>query len=298
MSANIDPQYVINNDAPPAPEPDPQAAQTPDPAALQAQIDDLSRKIEHESKLREVAEQQSAFWYDAASKKLDAREEPPQPPQQSPLTAPPELTEDRYNLILSNPAEMQKYVDEVAEYKARTISHQVASTVADEKANQITGDQRRLQTAWAGEVQRLRQAGATTFGTAGDPITDLFAQKVQAMMQDPTYANIDPVIAMKLAIREAESDYLRSGGATQQPQQQEDEQPPAPNFPRTLMGQQQRNAAIAAQAPSKGRKAAPPEKFSNIPPDQMAMLQKHAAGLGLPVERLIEQMPRVIKFRG
>ncbi len=297
MSANPN-EFVLNNDAPPATE---GADVTPDPAALQAQIDELNRKIEHESKLREVAEGQSAFWYDVSNKKL-TEAQPAQPPvAATPApTAPPELTEDRYNQILSDPAAMQKYVDEVADYKARIISQQVASTVADEKANAIQGDQRRLQTAWSTEVQRLRTAGNAAFGNAGDPMTDLVTQKIQQIIQDPAYANVDPVIAMKLAVREAEAEHLRQGNA---PPAEGDQPavttPPQPQFPRTLTAQgvQQRNAAIAAQSPSKGRKATPPEKFSDISPEQMTMLQKHAAGLGLPVEKIIEQMPRVVKFR-
>lgn len=304
MSANPN-DYVLDIAPPatdvqpaPAPEPEPQ----PDPAALQAQLDDLARKLDYEAKLREAAENQSAFWYEAANKKLDQSQPQPQqqqaPPQ--PMVA-PELTEDRYNQILSNPAEMQKYVDEMTEYKARIIAREEASQIADQKATQIQGDQRRLQSAWAGEVQRLKNVGITGFGVAGDPMTEIFAQRVQGMMQDPAYAGIDPVVAMKLAIREAEADYLRQGGQVDQPEEPQQPEQPTPQFPRSLLSpqqQQQRNAAIAAQSPSKGRRAAPPEKFSNIPPEQMQMLQKHAAGLGLPVEKIIEQMPRVVKFRG
>lgn len=299
MSA--DPNYVLDS-APSNVEPT-TVDDLPDAAALQAQLDELNRKLEYESKLREVAENQSAFWFDAANKKVDTQSQ-----QQPQLQAPslpqqaPELTEDRYNLILSNPAEMQKYVDEVTEYKARIIAREEASQIADQKATQVQGDQRRLQMAWAGEVKRLKEVGITNFGVAGDPMTDAFAQKVQVMMQDPAYNQLDPVIAMKLAIREVEADYLRQGGQIEPEGPQQPQQPQqAPAFPRSLLSpqqQQQRDAAIAAQSPSRGRRAAPPEKFSNIPPEQMAMLQKHAAGLGVPVEKIIEQMPRVVKFRG
>lgn len=297
MSA--DPNYVLDS-APSNVEPP--GDDLPDVATLQAQLDEVNRKLEYESKLREVAENQSAFWFDAANKKVDTQSQQ-QPQQQAPSLPQqaPELTEDRYNLILSNPAEMQKYVDEVTEYKARIIAREEASQIADQKATQVQGDQRRLQTAWAGEVKRLKEVGITNFGVAGDPMTDAFAQKVQAMMQDPAYNQLDPVIAMKLAIREVEADYLRQGGQVEPEPQQQQQQQQAPAFPRSLLSpqqQQQRDAAIAAQSPSRGRRAASPEKFSNIPPEQMAMLQKHAAGLGVPVEKIIEQMPRVVKFRG
>lgn len=300
MSANPDANYVLSDIAVDTSAPTETATPTevdqlPDAAALQAQIDLLTQKLDYETQLRDKSEEQSAFWFNIANRKAESQQPDPQQFQAPPQVQPPQLNEDRYNLILSNPAEMAKYVDEVAEYKARHISREEASQIADAKAAQIQGVQNYLQNAWIGEVSRMKQAGVANFGTPGDPLTEMFAQRVRGMMADPSYRGVDPVVAMRLAISQAEADYLRQGG--QAPEETQQPQAVPPNYPRTLTGQQQRNAAIAAQQPSTGRRPTPPEKYSNIPPEQLALMQKHAAGLGVPIEKIIEQMPRVVQFR-
>src|SRR5262245_16523163 len=130
MSA--DPYYIDPSIRTPEPEPEPEA---PDAAALQSQINELNRKLEHSDKMRETAESQSEFWYNAANRNVAQSD--PQQPAVPPSYSAPQLDDDRYNAILSDRSEFAKYVDELAEYKARTISREEASIIADQKAEAI-----------------------------------------------------------------------------------------------------------------------------------------------------------------
>jgi len=279
MSANVDnaavdPNYVIDPNA----TVDETVDDAPDPVVLQSQLDELTRKFEHETKLREDAEKQSVFWYDKAIAKAEAAE---------PVKAvePPafDISDDEWGTALNDKQKFAGLVDRIATQRAQAI----AQSVTDAKANAITGEQRRLESAWVTEQQRLPELADNKH-----PLTQLVAGKIRAMQQDESMKNLDPLVAMKLAISQAEADYLRAGGATKD---DEEEVATAATVPRPLNGQ--RTAAIAAQAGSKGRKAAAPDKFANIPADQMELIQKHSRGLGIPVEKIIEQMPRVVKWK-
>lgn len=285
MSANTqdaakagDPNYVIDPNAKVEEVED----DKPDPAALQAQLDDLTRKLEHEASLRTEAEKQAGFWYEKSIGKVEAAELKVEPPAF-------DISDDEWGEVLSDKKKFLGLIDKVATQRAEAI----ATTVTNEKAAEITGEQRRLQTAWAGEQKRLRDAGMPGLGDIGNPLTDLFAEKVRAMQQSGDYENVDPILAMKLAISEAEADYLRRGGTTGEQTEE--------TIPRALNGG--RSAAIAAQAGSKGRKAAPPDKTSNIPAEELELLSKHARMFfpNLPPDqalaKVIAQRPNVVKFR-
>lgn len=236
-----------------------------DASTLQAQLDDLNRKLEHESSLRTEAEKQAGFWYEQTTKKLDAVE--PEPEQGF------SISDDEWGEVFSDKKKFLGLIDRVATQRAQTI----AATVTDTKANAIMGEQRRLQSAWMKEQERLPDLGDTKA-----PLTQIVATKIREMQASEEYQNLDPVVALRLAVSQAEAQWMREG--------KEDDTP----VPRSLNG---RTAAIAAQSGSKGRKTTAPDKFAGIPADQMEAINKHAKGLGITAEKIIEQMPRVVKFR-
>ncbi len=280
MSANAqdatngaDPNYVIDPNA--TVDDDGGEEQKPDPVALQAQLDDLTRKVEHAESLKTEAEKQAAFWYEQTTKKLETVEKPE--PKQEPGF---DISDEEFGEALGDKKKLIGLIDRVATQRAQTI----AKTVTDEKANAITADQRRLQTAWLKEQERLPDLADNK-----SALTLLVAAKIRDMQANEEYTGVDPVLAMRMAVREAEAEYLRNGmGDDKVPDETKDAMPRQLN----------RNAAIAAQAGSKGRKAAPPDKFNGIPADQMAMIEKHAKGLGVTVDKIIANMPNVVKFRG
>ena len=240
-----------------------------DASTLQAQLDDLNRKLEHESSLRTEAEKQAGFWYEQTTKKLEAVE-PPEPEQGF------NISDEEWGEVFSDKKKFLGLIDRVATERAQTI----AATVTDTKANAIMGEQRRLQSAWMKEQERLPDLGDTKA-----PLTQMVATKIREMQASEEYQNLDPVVALRLAVSQAEAQWMREGKEVV-------EDTPVP---RSLNGG--RNAAIAAQAGGKGRKAAEPNKFAGISADEMALMEKHAKGLGIPVEKIIANRPNVVKFR-
>lgn len=258
MSAEFD-NYVVPEES--------VQEETVDTSALQSQLDDLNRKLEHESSLRTEAEKQAGFWYEQTTKKLEAVE-----PKEEPETG-FNISDDEWGEVFSDKKKFLGLIDRVATTRAAAI----ASQVTDNKASAIMNEQSRLQSAWMKEQERLPDLADNK-----SEMTQLVAVKIREMQASGEYGNIDPVVALRLAVREAESDVLRKGGPIEE------------NVPRNLNG---RNAAIAAQSGGKGRKAAVPDKFAGISADEMALMEKHAKGLGIPVEKIIANRPNVVKFR-
>lgn len=242
----------------------------PDPVKLQNQLNEERRAREHESTLRQKAEEQAGFWYEQATKKLDElpNQRKVQPDDDDDL-----ISDEEYGEVLTDKKKLIGLVKKVADKVAVSRASQIVNT----RTTEITALEQHFQ-----RLPDLRDVNSE--------IAQRTALVAKTMKADPKYRSWSDYQIAERAIEQAEVQLLREGKLSYVPDEEEETKP--------KKTEEERRAAIAAQSGSKGRKAAPKPTSVNIPADQLALMEKHARGFGIPLEKIVKNIPNVVKFRG